>query len=93
MSSLSAALNSSNHLNIDDVAFWDRVAAHFREKLGRMASTASANTAKQTAFNARVAAVKSPKRYDRTLLSQSLPTLPIPWHIMMNAILGISLSN
>lgn len=35
MSSLSAALNSSA-LDIDDVAFWDRVAAHFREKLGRM---------------------------------------------------------
>lgn len=35
MSSLSAALNSSG-LTIDDVAFWDRVAAHFREKLGRM---------------------------------------------------------
>ncbi|OIW32378.1 hypothetical protein CONLIGDRAFT_642100 [Coniochaeta ligniaria NRRL 30616] len=60
MSSLSAALNSSG-LNIDDVAFWDRVAAHFREKLGRMTSSAAASAAKKNLFNARAAAVKSPK--------------------------------
>jgi hypothetical protein len=40
MSSLSAALNSSG-LDINDVAFWDRVAAHFREKLGRMVCSPS----------------------------------------------------
>lgn len=89
MSSLSTALNSSG-LNIDDVAFWDRVAAHFREKLGRMSSAATANTAKQNAFNARVAAVKSPKRYAPVCSTHS--TRP-PQHSMMNAILGISLSN
>ena len=37
MSGLSEALNTSG-LDINDVAFWDRVAAHFRDKLGRMVS-------------------------------------------------------
>ncbi|KAB5576573.1 CTLH/CRA C-terminal to lish motif domain-containing protein [Coniochaeta sp. 2T2.1] len=61
MSSLSEALNTSG-LDINDVAFWDRVAAHFREKLGRMnPSSAAANVAKTNVFNERVAAVKSPK--------------------------------
>jgi hypothetical protein len=81
MSSLSAALNSSA-IDINDAAVWDRVAAHFREKLGRMASTADAP--KTNVFNGRVASVKSPKRYDCSLL----PTLG---PIMMNALLGISL--
>jgi len=33
MSSLSAALNTTG---IDDDVFWEQVAAHFRENLGRM---------------------------------------------------------
>jgi hypothetical protein len=90
MSSLSVALNSSTSgFDINDVAFWDRIAAHFREKLDKMTSSATVHSAlRRDVFNSRVSAVKSPKRYapnpDWSIPSSFPPSLPL-WHIMMNA--------
>lgn len=83
MSSLSAAINSSGTLDVNDVAFWERVAEHFREKLNRMSS----GQGKKNVFTVQSLGVKSPKRYAYTLLSA--PSLPRhPGLTMMNAING-----
>ncbi|RKU46844.1 hypothetical protein DL546_008154 [Coniochaeta pulveracea] len=65
MSSLSAAQTSSGTPDINDVAFWERVAAHFREKLNRMSS---APGSKRSMFKAQSLGVKSPKSDINTLI-------------------------
>jgi hypothetical protein len=84
MSSLSAAIYRSGTLDVNDVAFWERVAEHFREKLTRMSGQGKKNV-----FTAQSLGVKSPKRYAHTLLSAPSPSLPRhPGFTMMNAING-----
>lgn len=48
-------------LDRNDLAFWETLASHFREKLDMMTSSASTATPMRHAFESRVSEVKSPK--------------------------------